>query len=99
MFELLPLEIQLIILSYNPCFIRLNKYYRINGLNMFIEHYSNLPVSYNEVINYKIRFYHNDTQILFKHRGEYKSFIYEILFMKCNYRLLCSQVLNNDIQI
>lgn len=43
MFQLLSLEIQLLILRFEPCFVRLNKYYRVKGLNAFIEQYSILP--------------------------------------------------------
>jgi hypothetical protein len=47
-----PLDIQLEILKYNPCFRRLNKLFHVEGKQIFDQMYSNLPISKQEYKKY-----------------------------------------------
>jgi hypothetical protein len=53
LFNYFPFELQIDILKYIPCFRRLNKSFYCHGYQAFKEMYEDLPISLNEIINYK----------------------------------------------
>ncbi len=53
----LPFDMQLEILKYNPRFRGINKKFYNNGYHVYIEYYKNKKITFNEILNYKERYY------------------------------------------